>query len=40
MTLVTPQPVRYGEYWLWLNQLYTTDELAQRLTWRNGQWYQ
>lgn len=37
-TIVHPQPQRWCSYWLWLNGLYTDDELRQRLDWR-GTWH-
>lgn len=38
MTTVTPQPQPWHSMWLWLNQLWTTDELAARLDRSNGLW--
>lgn len=33
MNIVSPQPQRWNEYWLYLNGLYTTSELCQRFGW-------
>lgn len=38
MTTVTPQPQPWHSMWLWLNKLWTTDELAARLDRSNGLW--
>lgn len=43
-TVVSPQPQRWDGYWLWLNTLYTTNELCHRFDWqwhddhRDGAW--
>jgi len=33
-TAIHPQPQKWCGYWLWLNMIYTTNELMQRLDWQ------
>lgn len=37
--LATPQPVEVYLDWLWLNMLYTTQELLALLSWDGQRWY-